>query len=67
MAPPGFLAGMNQAFQAPDAPGKYKNFWHANNAFTTPSFRTPFLKLAEKNGILGIAIFNYGPTSIASE
>lgn len=66
ISPPGFLAGMNQAFQAPDAPGLYKNYWHAQNAFTTPSFRDPFLKLAEKNGIIGITIYNYGPTSIAS-
>ena len=36
------------------------------NAFTTPEFRTPYLKLAEKHGITGVAIYNYGPTSIAS-
>lgn len=66
LSPPGFLSGMNIAFQAPDAPGLYKNYWHAHNSFTTPKFRTPYLKLAEKHGIKGIAIYNYGPTSIAS-
>ena len=66
LSPPGFLSGMNVAFQAPDAPGIYKNYWHAHNALTTPKFRTPYLKLAEKHGILGISIYNYGPTSIAS-
>ena len=66
LSPPGFLSGMNIAFQAPDAPGNYKSYWHAHNAFTTPKFRTPYLKLAEKHGILGISIYNYGPTSIAS-
>ncbi len=65
-SPPGFLQGMNKAFQAPDGPGLYKNYWHAHNAFTTPKFRTPFLNLAEKHGIIGVAIYNYGPTSIAS-
>ncbi|MBK18463.1 MAG: hypothetical protein CMM52_06470 [Rhodospirillaceae bacterium] len=65
-SPPGFLSGMNVAFQSPDAPGKYKNFWHAHNAFTTPKFRTPFLNLADKHGIIGVSIYNYGPTSIAS-
>ena len=65
-SPPGFLAGMNLAFQAPDAPGKYKNFWHAHNAFTTPKFRDKFLKLADKHGIIGVSIYNYGPSSIAS-
>ena len=66
LSPPGFLSGMNIAFQAPDAPGNYKSYWHAHNAFTTPKFRTPFLNLAEKHGIIGVAIYNYGPTSIAS-
>ncbi|MBB44226.1 MAG: hypothetical protein CMM44_10750 [Rhodospirillaceae bacterium] len=65
-SPPGFLSGMNVAFQVPDAPGKYKSFWHANNAFTNPKFREPYLKLAEKHGIIGVSIYNYGPTVIAS-
>lgn len=66
LSPPGFLSGMNVAFQAPDAPGLYKNYWHAHNAFTTPKFRNSYIKLAVKHGIEGIAIYNYGPTSIAS-
>jgi C4-dicarboxylate-binding protein DctP len=67
ISPPGFLAGLNPAFAAPDAPGIYKNYWHAQNAFTTPSFRNPYLRLAESKGIIGITIFSYGPTSIASQ
>lgn len=66
VSPPGFLSGMNRAFQAPDAPGLFKSFWHAHNTFTDPAFRGKYLKLADKHGIVGAAIFNYGPTSIAS-
>lgn len=66
VSPPGFLSGMNRAFQAPDGPGLFKSYWHAHNSFTTPKFRSRFLKLADRHGIVGAAIFNYGPTSIAS-
>lgn len=66
VSPPGFLAGLAPGFAAPDAAGIYKSYWHAHNAFTTPSFRDVYLKLAESKGVIGVAIFNYGPTSIAS-
>lgn len=66
VSPPGFLAGLAPGFAVTDAPGVAKNYWHAHNAFTTPSFRNPFLRQAESKGIIGVAIFNYGPTSIAS-
>jgi TRAP-type transport system periplasmic protein len=65
-APPGFLSGMNQAFQAPDAPALFKSFWQAQRALTNPQFRDRYLKLAEKNGIIGVSLWTYGPTSIAS-
>lgn len=66
ISPPGFFSGINKAFEAPDAPGIYKNYWHAHNAFTDPQFREKYLALADKQGVIGAAIFNYGPTSIAS-
>lgn len=66
ISPPGFLAGLNPAFAAPDAPGIYKGFWHAHNAFNTPAFRDKYLMLARDKGVIGVGIFNYGPTSIAS-
>lgn len=67
VSPPGFFAGINKAFQAPDAPGKFKNFWHAHNTLTHPDFRDKYLRLAEKDGIIGITIANYGPIGIASK
>ena len=65
-APPGFFSGINKNFEVPDAPGVYKSFWHAQNAFNDPAFRGKFLSLADKAGIAGAALWNYGPTSIAS-
>lgn len=66
ISPPGFFAGVNKAFQVPDAPGMFKNFWHAHNTLTHADFRDKYLRLAEKAGILGVTIANYGPISIAS-
>ncbi len=66
ISPPGFFSGINRAFQVMDAPGIFKNFWHAHNTATSPEFREKYLRLAEKGGVIGAAIFNYGPTSIAS-
>jgi len=65
-APPGFFSGINKGFEVPDAPGIYKSFWHAQNAFQDAAFRDKYLMLADKAGIAGAALWNYGPTSIAS-
>ena len=66
ISPPGFFSGINRGFEVPDAPGIYKGFWHAQNAFTDPVFREKFLSLADKAGVVGAALYTYGPTSIAS-
>ncbi len=66
ISPPGFFSGINRAFQVLDAPGLFKNYWHAHNTLTNPEFREKYLRLAEKGGVIGVSIFNYGPTSIAS-
>lgn len=66
VSPPGFFAGINKNFQVPDAPGVFKNFWHAHNTLTHKDFRDKYLRLAEKAGVIGLTIANYGPTGIAS-
>ncbi len=66
LSPAGFFSGINKVFEVTDAPGIYKNFWHAQNAITAPAFRDKFLAGAEKAGVVGISLWNYGPTSIAS-
>ncbi len=66
ISPPGFFSGLNRGFEAPDAPGIYKNYWHAHNAFIDPEFRDKFVQLGEKGGVVGVMLFSYGTTSIAS-
>lgn len=63
MAPPGFLQGVNPAFQVADAPGLFNDHMHAHRAINDPSFRDKFLKLGEKKGIIGGNIWVYDGTS----
>ena len=66
LTPPGFLTGLNAAFQVPDAPGMYDSIAHGHKVLTHPSFRDKFLALAENKGVYGASIFLYDGTSIAS-
>jgi C4-dicarboxylate-binding protein DctP len=66
ISPAGFFSGIKKGFEVTDAPGIFKSFWHAQNAFNDPEFRDPFLRLAEPDGVIGVTMYNYGPTSIAS-
>ena len=66
IAPPGFLVGHNAAFQVPDAPGVFKDVWHAHRALNDPAFREPYSKLALGTGIRVLSLYVYGPTSFAS-
>lgn len=66
IAPPGFLVGLNPAFQVPDAPGIFDDVWHAHRSLTDPEFREPYSKLALGTGIRMLTLYIYGPTSFAS-
>ena len=66
MAPPGFLVGLNQAFQVLDAPAMFANAAHAHKSATDPAFRTPYLKLAENKGVVGGNVWVYDGTSYGS-
>ncbi len=66
LGPVGFLAGFTRAFQVTDAPGLFKNYWHAQNTVSNPEFRDKFLSLAKDKGVVGVSIFNYGPQAIAT-
>jgi C4-dicarboxylate-binding protein DctP len=66
ISPAGFFSGINKGFEVTDAPGIFKSFWHAQNAFNDPEFRDKFLTLAQNEGVLGVTLYNYGPTSLAS-
>lgn len=63
MAPPGFLQGVNPAFQVADAPGIFKDHMHGHRSLNDPSFRDKFLMLAESKGIIGGNVWIYDGTS----
>jgi TRAP-type C4-dicarboxylate transport system substrate-binding protein len=66
LTPPGFLVGLNLAFQVPDAPGLFDSHAHAQRAITWKPFRDKFVALAEAKGIVGGGVWIYDGTSIAS-
>ncbi len=66
LTPPGFLTGLNAAFQVPDAPGLYDSIPHGHRVLTHPAFRDKILSLAENKGILGTNIWLYDGYSYAS-
>lgn len=63
MAPPGFLQGVNPAFQVADAPGIFKDHMHGHRSINDPSFRDKFLNLAADKGIIGGNVWIYDGTS----
>lgn len=67
ITPPGFLVGINPAFQVPDAPGLFTDVNHAFKALNDPAFFGPYSKLAKARGITMASMYVYGPTSFASK
>ena len=67
ITPPGFLVGLNQNAQVPDAPGVFDNVLHAHRALNDQKFYKQFSKIAEAKGIKMLNIYVYGPTSWASK
>jgi C4-dicarboxylate-binding protein DctP len=67
ITPPGFLVGINPAFQVPDAPGLFNDVNHAFKALNDPAFFGPYSKLASARGITMASMYVYGPTSFASK
>ncbi len=67
ITPPGFLVGINQAFQVPDAPGIFDDVMHAHRALNDTEFFGKYSKLADSKGIQIQSLYVYGPTSWASK
>ena len=53
ISPPGFFVGLNQAFQAPDAPALFESQMHQHRTLNHPTVREKFLALASHAGIVG--------------
>ena len=67
ISPPGFLVGINPAFQVPDAPGVFADVFHAHRTLNDPAFFGPYSQLASSRGIKMASLYVYGPTSFASK
>jgi C4-dicarboxylate-binding protein DctP len=65
--PPGFLIGLNQAFQVTDAPGLFDDINHLHRAINHPSIREKFLRLAEDKGIVGNFLYGSGEGAFAAK
>lgn len=66
MLPPGFFKGVDSRFQVTDVPGLFDDISHISRSLSDPEFRTPFLEVAKDKGLIGVAIFDYGPSAYAS-
>ena len=62
-APPGFLQGMNKAFQVADVPGFFANHNHAHRTLNVPRFKEPFNALGVDKGILSGSLWVYDGAS----
>lgn len=67
ISPPGFMVGIDQAFQVPDAPGIFDSVMHAHRALNDPAFFEKYSKLAAGKGIDIASLYVYGPTAWASK
>ena len=66
ISPPGFFVGLNQAFQAPDAPALFESQMHQHRTLNHPTVRGKFLALASHAGIVGNYTWSAGATAVAS-
>ena len=62
----GLFVGLNQAFQAPDAPALFKSQIHQHRSLNHPTMRDKFLALASHAGIVGNYTWSAGATAVAS-
>ena len=62
-APPGFLQGVNKAFQVADVPGLFADHQHAHRSLNDPSFKPLFTSLGEGKGITISGLWVYDGAS----
>ena len=62
-APPGFLQGVNKAFQVADVPGFFADHAHAHRTLNVPRFKNPFNSLGVDKGILSGSLWVYDGAS----
>jgi TRAP-type C4-dicarboxylate transport system substrate-binding protein len=62
-APPGFLQGVNKAFQVADVPGLFADHAHAHRSLNVPAFKSKFLALGDKKGMTLSGLWIYDGAS----
>ena len=62
-APPGFLQGVNKAFQVADVPGFFADHAHAHRSLNDPAFKNPFNMLGADKGIISGNLWVYDGAS----
>jgi TRAP-type C4-dicarboxylate transport system substrate-binding protein len=65
IGPPEFLVGVDQRFELLSAPGVFQSDQHALKTISDPEFVKAFLAVGASKGLLGAALFVYGPSAVA--
>ena len=61
VGPPDFLSGVNSSYEVLGAPSVFKDVAHAARTLQDPEFNKAFLALGANKGLIGVAVFPYGP------
>jgi TRAP-type C4-dicarboxylate transport system substrate-binding protein len=62
--PPDFLAGVDERFETPSAPGTFTSMEQARRTVFDPEFRSSFLALGAGKGLLGLSLIPNSPVTI---
>ena len=62
--PPDFLAGIDERFETPSAPGTFTSMEQAQRTVFDPEFRQAFLSLGANKGLMGLTLIVNSPVTI---
>ena len=62
--PPDFLAGVDERFETPSAPGTFTSMQQAQRVAFDPEFRKSFLALGASKGLVGLSLIPNSPVTI---
>jgi TRAP-type C4-dicarboxylate transport system substrate-binding protein len=62
--PPDFLAGIDERFETPSAPGTFESMEQAQRTAFDPEFRKSFLSLGADKGLVGLTLIVNSPVTI---
>jgi TRAP-type C4-dicarboxylate transport system substrate-binding protein len=62
--PPDFLAGVDERFETPSAPGTFTSMEQAQRVVFDPEFRKIFLALGASKGLVGLSLIPNSPVTV---